>query len=163
MEHAESLGLYPSQGHQMRSSIGSGPPKVSSHQARRSFTGNNFSTARREGTNQPFNSEDWFVSDANREDGFSGNQAAEKHFYAKSEQRTICLRNLSDRSTHKDIVDVIRGGALLDIYLRASDRSASVSFVEGSAAQAFMYHAKRNDIYIHGKRVCLSKHDLHCG
>ena len=63
------------------------------------------------------------------------------------------IKNLSDRATHKDIVGIVRGGAVLDIYLRTNDRSASISFVEGVAAQAFMNYAKRNDIYIHGKRV----------
>jgi hypothetical protein len=43
---------------------------------------------------------------------------------------------------------------LLDIYLRSAERTASVSFVDGSAAQEFLNHAKRRDIYIHGKRVC---------
>ena len=65
----------------------------------------------------------------------------------------MLLRNISERATHKDIVSIVRGGTVLDIYLRTNDRSVSVSFVEGSAAQAFMSHAKRNDIYLHGKRV----------
>jgi hypothetical protein len=66
------------------------------------------------------------------------------------DQRTIVISNLSDRATHKDLVDVIRGGRLLDIYLR-NDRTATVSFVEG--AQEFLAYAKRNDIYLHLKRV----------
>lgn len=76
-----------------------------------------------------------------------------KPFYNREEQRTIVASNLSDRTTHKDLVTIIRGGALLDIFLRANDRSASISFVEGSAAQSFMNYVKRNDVYIHGKRV----------
>jgi hypothetical protein len=66
------------------------------------------------------------------------------------DQRTIVISNLSDRATHKDLVDVIRGGRLLDIYLR-NDRTATVSFVEG--AQEFLAYTKRNDIYLHLKRV----------
>lgn len=85
---------------------------------------------------------------------------SEKQLYARNEQRTLLIKNLSDRVTHKDVVDVVRGGALLDVYLRSNDRSASVSFVEGAAAQAFLAYAKRNDIYIHGKRVSLIL--LHC-
>lgn len=77
----------------------------------------------------------------------------EKQQYARAEQRTIIAKNLSDRATHKDIVDIIRGGAVLDIFLRTNERSASISFVEGSAAQDFLSYTKRNDIYIHGKRV----------
>ena len=62
-------------------------------------------------------------------------------------------RSLPDQVTHRDIVEIIRGGALLDVFLRPHERSASISFVEGSAAQSFMNYVKRNDIYVHGKRV----------
>ena len=71
---------------------------------------------------------------------------------AKTEQRTIFAKNLSDRTRHQDIVDFVRGGMVLDIYLR--ERSARISFVEGFAAQDFMKYVKRKDIYVHGKRVC---------
>ncbi|KAF2632471.1 hypothetical protein BU25DRAFT_454789 [Macroventuria anomochaeta] len=66
------------------------------------------------------------------------------------DQRTILITNLADRTTHKDIADVIRGGRLLDIFLR-NDRSATVSFVEGAAD--FLAYVKRNDIYLHAKRL----------
>ncbi|KAJ4382104.1 hypothetical protein N0V86_002433 [Didymella sp. IMI 355093] len=54
------------------------------------------------------------------------------------------------RTTHKDIAGVVRGGRLLDIFLR-NDRSATVSFVEGAAN--FLSYIKRNDIYLHAKRL----------
>ena len=92
-------------------------------------------------------------SDPDRDDQGLPEPRNEKQQYARAEQRTLVLKNLSERVTHKNIVDIIRGGALLDIYLRANERTASVSFVEGTAAQNFMNYAKRNDIYIHGKRV----------
>lgn len=66
------------------------------------------------------------------------------------DQRTIFVANLAERTTHKDITEVIRGGRLLDIFLR-NDRSATVSFVEGAAD--FLAFVKRNDVYLHGKRV----------
>ena len=94
-----------------------------------------------------------FPSDPDRDDQCIPEPRNEKQQYARAEQRTLVLKNLSERVTHKDIVDIIRGGAVLDIYLRANERTASVSFVEGTAAQNFMNYAKRNDIYIHGKRV----------
>lgn len=72
----------------------------------------------------------------------------------KNDQRTILLQNLPDLVTHKDIVDIVRGGLLLDVYLRTQDRSASVSFVDGTAAQAFLSYAKRNGVYVRGRRVC---------
>lgn len=77
----------------------------------------------------------------------------ERQHYARAEQRTIVAQNLSDRTTHKDLLQVVRGGTVLDVFLRTNDRNASISFVEGSAAQEFMKYVKRNDIYIHGKRV----------
>lgn len=91
--------------------------------------------------------------DLDREDTHLAVPRNEKKRYAREEQRTILAKNLSDRTTHKDIIDFVRGGLLLDVYLRSGERSASISFVEGSAAQDFMNYVKRNDIYVHGKRV----------
>lgn len=76
----------------------------------------------------------------------SGTRQAFPH----NDQRTILFTNLSDKTTHKDITDLVRGGRLLDVYLR-NDRCATVSFVEGAAD--FMAYAKRNDLYLHTKRV----------
>jgi hypothetical protein len=70
--------------------------------------------------------------------------------YPRNDQRTILITNLPTNVTHKDLVDVVRGGRLLDVFLR-NDRAATISFVEG--AQDFLAYAKRNDIYIHAKRV----------
>lgn len=72
--------------------------------------------------------------------------------FPHNDQRTILFTNLSDKTTHKDITDLVRGGRLLDVYLR-NDRCATVSFVEGAAD--FMAYAKRNDLYLHTKRVSL--------
>jgi hypothetical protein len=72
---------------------------------------------------------------------------------ALHDQRTVLISNLSEQTTHKDLADVIRGGRLLDIFLR-NDRTATVSFVEGAAE--FLLYAKRNDIYVHSKRVSIT-------
>ncbi len=82
-----------------------------------------------------------------------GSSKQEKQHIPRNDQRTVLMTNLPERATHKDIAGVIRGGALLDIYLRTSDRIASISFVDGTSAQDFTNYAKRNDIYIYGKRV----------
>ncbi|MCJ1281273.1 hypothetical protein MMC26_000591 [Xylographa opegraphella] len=103
--------------------------------------------------------ENSMLSDIDKDDHHLAVPPPDRQHFARNEQRTILIKNLSDRVTHKDIADVVRGGAVLDIYLRSMDRSASVSFVEGAAAQAFMSYAKRNDIYIHGKRAELSWND----
>lgn len=94
-----------------------------------------------------------FPSELDRDDTSYPPAKPERPFYNRIEQRTILAQNLSDRTTHKDLANIVRGGAVLDLYLRANERSASISFVEGSAAQEFMNYVKRNDIYIHGKRV----------
>jgi hypothetical protein len=66
------------------------------------------------------------------------------------DQRTVLITNLSERTTHKDLAGIVRGGRLLDIFLR-NDRTATISFVEGAAD--FLAYAKRKDIYLHTKRV----------
>jgi biopolymer transport protein ExbD len=66
------------------------------------------------------------------------------------DQRTVLITNLSERTTHKDLASIVRGGRLLDIFLR-NDRTATISFVEGAAD--FLAYAKRKDIYLHTKRV----------
>ncbi|KAG9235534.1 hypothetical protein BJ875DRAFT_458961 [Amylocarpus encephaloides] len=73
--------------------------------------------------------------------------------FDKLAKRTVQLGNLHESTTHADIVEVVRGGMLLDIYLRTHDRTASVSFLEEAHAQEFFRHAKRHDLYIRGKRV----------
>lgn len=74
-------------------------------------------------------------------------------------QRTVFIRGLSDRATHQDVVDAVRGGALLHLYVRARDHAAYVSFVEPAAAAAFLQHAKTHGCYIAGKRVEVSWND----
>jgi hypothetical protein len=95
--------------------------------------------------------------DENVDPQFSSNGASKenRHQASHSEQRTVTLKGLSERTTHRDVAAAVRGGALLDIFLRIRERVASVSFVDGSAAREFLAHAKRNDLYILGKRVGL--------
>jgi hypothetical protein len=66
------------------------------------------------------------------------------------DQRTVLIANLPERTTHKDLAGIIRGGRLLDLFVR-NDRTATVSFVEGAAD--FLTYAKRTDIYLQTKRV----------
>ena len=90
-------------------------------------------------------------------DGASGNNDSQpkshRQQYEKFCKRTILLASLPDGVTHSDIVNVVKGGLILDIYLRTHDKLASVSFLEASAAQEFFRHVKRHDLYIRGKRV----------
>ena len=91
-------------------------------------------------------------------DGGIGNNGSQpksqRQQFKKSAKRTVQLANLAESTTHQDIVDAVRGGMLLDIYLRIHDRTASVSFLEEAQASDFFRHVKRHDLYIRGKRVC---------
>ncbi|KAI4176325.1 MAG: hypothetical protein LQ343_001063 [Gyalolechia ehrenbergii] len=99
----------------------------------------------------------YFPDDVEKDESVSFHTLkSEQTSLPKMDQRTIIFKNLSDRTTHQDIVNVVRGGLLLDIYIRASDKSANVSFVHGTAAQEFMAYLKRNDVYIHGRRVAFA-------
>lgn len=75
---------------------------------------------------------------------------ATSHRVPVHDQRTILITNLPEQTTHKDLASIIRGGRILDIFLR-NDRSATISFVEGAAE--FLAYTKRNDVYLHMKRV----------
>jgi hypothetical protein len=85
--------------------------------------------------------------------------AAEQPPYARHEDRTVRLRNISDRAGLKDVLAWIRGGQVLDITMRPMDKACHVSFVEGSAAEAFFTYYRRKDLYIAGKRVDISWSD----
>lgn len=66
------------------------------------------------------------------------------------ERRTLYISGFSDKTSYRDLVSVIKGGKLLSINMR-SERSATVSFLEG--AGDFLAWTKKNDIYLHTKRV----------
>lgn len=67
--------------------------------------------------------------------------------------RTLQLSNLADGTTHADITGAVRGGLLLDIFLRGHERSATVSFLNSADAKKFYDHVRRHDLYIRSKRV----------
>lgn len=63
-------------------------------------------------------------------EGESGNNDSQnrgpRQQFEKFAKRTVLLANLPEGTTHQDIVDVVRGGMILDIYLRTHDRAASI-------------------------------------
>ncbi|KAL4979865.1 hypothetical protein BDW66DRAFT_147782 [Aspergillus desertorum] len=71
----------------------------------------------------------------------------------QAEQRTVLIRGLPDKATHRDIVGAVKGGAILHIYVWARDHTASVSFVEESAAQNFLDYTRTYGLYVAEKRV----------
>lgn len=70
------------------------------------------------------------------------------------DDRSVVLKGISPFTTMADVLAVIRGGAILNIFLRPQQRTAHVAFVEYNAAEKFLIHSKRIDTYIKGKRVC---------
>lgn len=73
--------------------------------------------------------------------------------FEKRAQRSVLITGLSEGTTHADITAAIKGGLLLDIHLRTFEKSASVSFLHASSADAFFKHSRRHDLYVKGKRV----------
>ncbi|KAF1921154.1 hypothetical protein BDU57DRAFT_509795 [Ampelomyces quisqualis] len=74
------------------------------------------------------------------------------------DKRTVLITNLSGHTTHKDLAGIVRGGRLLDIFIR-NDHTATVSFVEGAAN--FLAYAKRTDVYLNTKRLEFRWADRH--
>ena len=70
-----------------------------------------------------------------------------------SEYHTVSLKNLPERATHRDIVEAVRGGALVDVFLRARERTASITFADAKAAHEYLAYAKRWNVYVLGKPV----------
>ncbi|KAL2068390.1 hypothetical protein VTL71DRAFT_16488, partial [Oculimacula yallundae] len=122
--------------------------------------GHNGTNSYGNGNGNGFNQNDDYASSPDGVDGFyeadpnnNSQSRSQRQQFDKFAKRTILLSNLPDGTTHSEITDVVRGGMLLDIYVRVNDRNASVSFLEESAAQNFFRHVKRHDLYIRGKRV----------
>lgn len=68
-------------------------------------------------------------------------------------KRTIVLAGIPNGTAYEDITKVIRGGMLLDIYIKAVDHSVSVSFLHEEDALRFYQRSRKNDLYINKKRV----------
>lgn len=64
---------------------------------------------------------------------------------------TLLFKNLPDGVTHKDVTNAVRGGRLVDVWIRRNDRAAQVTFAEGAAD--FLAWSRRNDLLILGRRV----------
>ncbi|PYI30150.1 hypothetical protein BP00DRAFT_426736 [Aspergillus indologenus CBS 114.80] len=92
------------------------------------------------------------TSDGKAED-HEGSSRSEESAATPTDQRTVMIRNLPDRVTYKDVVDAVKSGALVHVYLRARERIASVSFVEEAAARSFLQHSNTHGLSVAGKRV----------
>lgn len=82
-------------------------------------------------------------------------QTSVRPFYERQCVRSLLLCNLAEGTTHGDVTEAVRGGQLLDVYLRPHDRTAAVSFLQAADARAFFNHVRRHDLYIRHKRVSI--------
>ncbi|KAK3357209.1 hypothetical protein B0T25DRAFT_566516 [Lasiosphaeria hispida] len=78
---------------------------------------------------------------------------AQRQQFDRQCTRTVQLSNLPEGCTHADITKVVRGGMLLDIFLRTHERSATVSFLHAVEARRFFDHVRKHDLYIKNKRA----------
>lgn len=73
--------------------------------------------------------------------------------YARMCKRTVVLAGLPDNTKHEDITRAVRGGQVLEIYIRSHEHMAMVSFLREEDAVRFYDHSRRYDLYINHKRV----------
>ncbi|KAF2761293.1 hypothetical protein EJ05DRAFT_497846 [Pseudovirgaria hyperparasitica] len=65
-------------------------------------------------------------------------------------KRTIHITNLASQMPMRDLINVIRGGRILEAYFR-KDHSVIVSFVEG--AEEFVRYARKENICVNGRPI----------
>ncbi|EFQ97736.1 hypothetical protein MGYG_00776 [Nannizzia gypsea CBS 118893] len=82
-----------------------------------------------------------------------------KHSVNGGDNRTVAIKNVPERAIHKDITAAVRGGSLVDVFLRSRDHMASVSFADTKAAQEFYNYAKRCNLCILDRPVDVSWSD----
>lgn len=81
-------------------------------------------------------------------------QEREEDLYENNhDDRSLVLKGISPLTTIADVLSVVRGGAVLNVYLRPQQHTAHVAFIEPTAAEKFLVHSKRTDLYVRSKRV----------
>ena len=69
------------------------------------------------------------------------------------ELRTLVMKGFPSQTSLLDIVKTIRGGQLLNVYMLPREKLAHISFVEASAAAAFLTYSEQATILILGQKV----------
>jgi hypothetical protein len=80
--------------------------------------------------------------------------------FDRDSTRTVLLMNLPEGTTHADITSAVRGGMLLDVFIRTNERSAAVSFLHAVEARRFFDYVRKHDMYIKNKRVRIEARSL---
>lgn len=126
------------------------------HKTQHGYNGYNDSVEWADGPEDDFSAEcspDGSSPGMQQEPTFSQSLPYERPHYPRMCNRTVILAGLADGTTHGDVTNVVRGGMLLEIYLRPAEHSALVSFLLEEDAVRFYEHVRRNDLYINHKRV----------
>ncbi|KAF5578302.1 RNA binding Nrd1 [Fusarium subglutinans] len=76
-----------------------------------------------------------------------------KEWFERSAQRSVLLLNVPDGITHGDVAAVIRGGPVLEIFLRNKDNTATVSFLHEADACAFIENCRAAGLYIKDRKI----------
>ncbi|KAF5624048.1 RNA binding Nrd1 [Fusarium sp. NRRL 52700] len=76
-----------------------------------------------------------------------------KEWFERSTQRSVLLLNVPDGITHGDVAAVIRGGPILEIFLRSKDNTATVSFLHEIDACAFIENCRTAGLYIKDRKI----------
>ncbi|EGU73438.1 hypothetical protein HZS61_017519 [Fusarium oxysporum f. sp. conglutinans] len=76
-----------------------------------------------------------------------------KEWFERSAQRSVLLLNVPDGITHGDVAAVIRGGPVLEIFLRSKDNTATVSFLHEADACAFIENCRTAGLYIKDRKI----------
>ncbi|PWW75527.1 hypothetical protein C7212DRAFT_198100 [Tuber magnatum] len=67
--------------------------------------------------------------------------------------RTLFFSRLPEKVTYSSFLEAIRGGMVVDAWMKPGDHCGSISFLHPQSAEAFYRYAKKNDVYIDGRRV----------
>ncbi|KAK8117454.1 uncharacterized protein PG998_005735 [Apiospora kogelbergensis] len=92
---------------------------------------------------------------------FNQNAEVPRPLYARMCKRTVVLAGLPDGTNHADITKAVRGGQVLDIYIRSHEHMAMVSFLLEEDAVRFYDHSRRYDLHINHKRVFIKWAERH--
>lgn len=83
-------------------------------------------------------------------------QINQERFVTDHGDRSLVIRGLSRSTTLEDITKSIRGGIVLNLFVRPHQQAVHVAFVNADDAERFLLHAKKHDLYIKSKRVHVS-------
>ncbi|KAJ4151264.1 hypothetical protein LMH87_011975 [Akanthomyces muscarius] len=86
----------------------------------------------------------------------SASVVATRHSYEQNARRTLQLSDLPPSTSRADVVAVVRGGPVVDIYFNFKEQRVSVSFVHGDHARKYYDYAQASGVYIRGSIINVS-------